>query len=140
MDEYRDDRRSRARGADRRRERRFGAKFNAHLILSAAFLDAAADVADMAPLSLYGHTHDLSPAGLALVLPLVDFDTRACSAGLPLRVRLDLPAGPVEVEAEAVHCKSLGGREPVEGVLVGARLRDDGAASALLAAGVYQEP
>ena len=136
MSRYRGDRRSNARGTDRRRERRFEARLDAHLVLSAAFLDAEADASEAAPLSLYGHTRDLSDGGLGIVIPLVSFDPRSCSCGLPLRVRLDLPTGPLEVEAEAVHCEPLGGHEPVDGFLVGAKLRGEGAALALLAAGV----
>lgn len=140
MSRYRGDRRNNARGTDRRRERRFEARLDAHLVLSAAFLDAEADASEAAPLSLYGHTRDLSAAGVGVVLPLVSFDPRSCSVGLPLRVRIDLPSGPLEVEAEAVHCEPVGGREPVDGFLVGVKLRDEEAARALLTAGVPPGP
>ena len=133
---YKGDRRSAGRGTDRRRERRRGARLDARIELSPAFFDSGADARGAEPLSLYGHTRDLSAAGVGIVIPLVSFDPRSCSVGLPLRVRLDLPSGQVEVEAEAVHCEPLGGHEPVDGFLVGAKLRGEGAALALLAAGV----
>jgi hypothetical protein len=103
--------------------RRLGARLDAVVELRAAFLDPEAGRgADLPPLSFYGRTRDLSEGGLGVVVPLVSFDPRSCSRGLPVRIRIDTPGGTVEVKAEAVHCRLIVDRGLREDCLVGARL------------------
>ena len=119
---YRSGRRGMPRGGDRRREPRVSARLEAYLVVDPRFLDADADPDKIAPLELYGYASDLSPSGMGLVIPAINFDPRPCS-GLPLKIRLVLAAEWAEVEAEAVYCIPLDELKPLKGVRLGTKLR-----------------
>ncbi len=72
------------------------------------------------PEPIMGHTHDLSEAGISLLLPasmLGDVDVGA--AGALLRVVLSLPTGVVVLQAATVRSELTG---PDGGLFVGARI------------------
>lgn len=71
-----------------------------------------------------GHTRDLSLTGLSFVLPTTRIDNRHIfnEGRAALRVRLELPGGPVEMSALPVRYDSVGGRGKERGYLVGAHI------------------
>lgn len=59
-------------------------------------------------ITLSGHTHDISPEGLALVGPFVSFGARyLVNNDRPLQVQLNLPSGSVKLNAAAVRFERL---------------------------------
>jgi c-di-GMP-binding flagellar brake protein YcgR len=77
-----------------------------------------AESAGQWPLSVLGHTRDISASGLALVMPSMlaeDFANR----GDTLRIILALPAGDVEMRCEVVRHNRLGESEPDAASLIG---------------------
>ena len=117
---------------ERRRERRVTARYEARVEVGTAILDREMGTGSLGPLTLYGHTHDLSPSGLGLVIPAADVGPRHSGEALPARVKVGLPEGGVEVEAEAVHWGPLGELGLGTGVLLGVRFKDGGEALAKL--------
>jgi hypothetical protein len=117
---------------DRRREPRVTARYEARVEVSTALLNRELGTGSLGPLTLYGHTHDLSPSGLGVVIPAVDVGPRHSGEHLPARVKVGLPTGGVEVEAEAVHWGPLGELGLGSGVLLGVKFTDGGEALARL--------
>lgn len=118
---------------DRRREPRVTARYEARVEVGTAILDQAIGTGSLGPLTLYGHTHDLSPSGLGVVILAADFGPRHSGEALPARVRVGLPTGGIEVEAEAVHWGPLGELGLAgSGVLLGVKFTDGGEALAKL--------
>ena len=119
-------------GGDRRREPRVKASHEVRVEVGTALLDRELGTASLGPLTLYGHTHDLSPSGLGVVIPAADIGPRHSRGALPARVKVGLPTGGVEVEAEAVHWGPLGEPGLGSGVLLGVKFKDGGEALAKL--------
>lgn len=117
---------------DRRREQRVTARYEARVEVGTAILDREIGTGSLGPLTLYGHTHDLSPSGLGVVIPAVDVGPGHSGEALPARVMVGLPEGGVEVEAEAVHWEPLGDLGLGSGVLLGVRFKEGGEALAKL--------
>ena len=117
---------------DRRREPRITAQYEARVEVGTALLDREIGTGSLGPLTLYGHTHDLSPSGLGVIIPAVDVGPRHTGEHLPARVKVGLPEGGVEVEAEAVHWGPLGELGLGSGVLLGVKFTDGGEALAKL--------
>jgi hypothetical protein len=117
---------------DRRRERRVTARYEARVEVGTAILDRDLGTGSLGPLTLYGHTHDLSPSGLGVVIPAADVGPRQSGEALPARIRVRLPEGGVEVEAEAVHWGPLGELGLGSGVLLGVKFTGGGEALAKL--------
>lgn len=118
---------------DRRREPRVTARYEARVEVGTALLDRELGTGSLGPLTLYGHTHDLSPSGLGVVIPAIHVGPRHSGEHLPARVKVGLPAGGVEVEAEAVHWGPLGELGLAgSGVLLGVKFKDGGGALAQL--------
>ena len=117
---------------DRRREPRVIARYEARVEVGSALLDQEIGTGSLGPLTLYGHTHDLSPSGLGVVIPAADVGPRHSGEALPARVKVGLPTGGVEVEAEAVHWGPLGELGLGSGVLLGVKFTDGGEALAKL--------
>ncbi len=70
--------------------------------------------------SLNGHTLDVSSTGLALVVPAIRIGEHyLAGAERKLHIRLELPAGPVEMWVASVRYESL---EDENGYLIGARI------------------
>jgi len=117
---------------ERRREPRVMARYEARVEVGTAILDQEIGTGSLGPLTLYGHTHDLSPSGLGVVIPAVDVGARHSGEALPARVKVGLPAGGVELAAEAVHWGPLAELGLGSGVLLGVRFKDGGEALAKL--------
>ncbi|HEX8499753.1 MAG TPA: hypothetical protein VF659_04110 [Pyrinomonadaceae bacterium] len=117
---------------ERRSERRVTARYEARVEVGTAILDPEIGTGSLGPLVLYGHTHDLSPSGLGVVIPAADVGPRHSGEALPARVRVGLPEGGVEVEAEAVHWGPLGELGLGSGVLLGVKFKGGGESLAKL--------
>lgn len=119
------DRRQKPRGSDRRRSPRNQARYEAQLRADLALLDAQVGAGSMEhPLTFFGHTNDLSATGLSLVVPSVRIDEQYCvEEGRTLRVLLDLPTAPIEIEATPVRCLPLDEERPERGYIIGAQIR-----------------
>jgi hypothetical protein len=122
-------------GGDRRRERRVAASHEVRVEVGTAILDRELGTGSLGPLALYGHTRDLSPTGLGIVIPAADMGPRHSGESLPARVRVGLPGGGVEVEAEAVHWAPLDDMGLGRGVLIGVRVTGGGESLGLLLRG-----
>ncbi len=71
--------------------------------------------------SLNGHTLDVSPTGLALIVPAIRIGEHyLAGSDRKLHIKLELPSGPVELKVVAVRYESL---EDESGYLIGARNR-----------------
>jgi len=70
--------------------------------------------------SLNGHTLDVSTTGLALVVPAIRIGEHyLAGSDRRLHIKLELPAGPVELKVATVRYESL---EDESGYLIGARI------------------
>lgn len=117
---------------DRRRERRVAARYEARVEVGTAILDREIGTGSLGLLTLYGHTHDLSPSGLGVVIPAADVGPGHSGEALPARIRVGLPEGGVELEAEAVHWGPLGELGLGSGILLGVKFTGGGEAFAKL--------
>src|SRR5215212_2121881 len=72
--------------------------------------------------SLSGHTLDVSTTGLALIVPAIRIGEHyLAGADRRLKVKLDLPAGPVEMKLATVRYESLDESPDETGYVIGAR-------------------
>jgi hypothetical protein len=73
-----------------------------------------------------GHTRDISGTGLSFVLPTTRIGDRHIfnEGRAPLRIRLDLPGGAVDMCAAPVRYDLVGGRSKERGYLVGVQILD----------------
>ena len=56
------------------------------------------------PQSIEGHTHDISANGLALIVPAIRIGEHYLAGeSRRLQIRLELPGGPVEIDASPAH-------------------------------------
>lgn len=70
--------------------------------------------------SLNGHTLDVSPTGVALIVPAIRIGEHYLAGSeRRLYIKLELPSGPVELKVVAVRYESL---EDESGYLIGARI------------------
>ena len=70
--------------------------------------------------SLNGHTLDVSPTGLALIVPAIRIGEHyLAGSDRKLYIKLELPSGPIELKVVAVRYESL---EDESGYLIGARI------------------
>ena len=113
-------------GGDRRREPRVTANYEARVEVGTAILDREVGTGSLGPLTLYGHTRDLSPSGLGIVIPAADIGPRHSGEHLPARVKVELAGHDVEVEGEAVHWAPLSEMGLGKGVLIGVRVTGGG--------------
>ena len=109
-------------GDDRRREGRVMAQHEVRVEVGTAILDRELGTGSLGPLTLYGHTRDLSRSGVGIIIPAADMGPRHSGESLPARIRVGLPGGGVEVEAEAVHWAPLDEMGLGRGVLIGVRV------------------
>ena len=113
---------------DVRRSPRYAAHLEAQLFFKLVLIDLQSADAARSMLFLTGHTRDVSAEGLSLVLPVAHIDERFLSTTESLlRITLQLPDGPVSIEAVPMHHRPL--NELVEnevfqtGYLIGAEIR-----------------
>src|SRR5438132_13074846 len=72
------------------------------------------------PQSIDGHTLDISSIGLSLVVPAMRIGEHYLTGEAQnLRVRLELPGGPVEIQARPVRYESLEEHKSETGYLIG---------------------
>lgn len=77
------------------------------------------------PLIIFGSTHDLSEAGVSLVVPLIPIDERYCDeAAHRLPLKLYLPSGEVTMQVVPVRCHPLDEAEPGKGFFMGAEIAE----------------
>ncbi len=70
-----------------------------------------------------GHTLDLSPNGLSLIIPKITLgEHHLVGENRSLNVKLELPVGPVEMQVMPIRYESLEEHETESGYLIGARI------------------
>jgi len=107
---------------ERRGVRRLKAKCEVELMASLSLLDNDVQSSD-SPLVFLGRTHDLSAAGLAMVLPSTIIDERFCSDGANrLILSLFLPNGVIGMEVSPVRCERLDSPFLGNGYLLGTKI------------------
>jgi hypothetical protein len=106
---------------ERRRVRRLKAKCEVELVANLSLLDNDVQNADSSLIFL-GRTHDVSAAGLAMVLPSTIIDERFCSGSNRLNLSLHLPGGVIEMEVSPVRCERLSGPFFGQGYLLGTKI------------------
>jgi hypothetical protein len=111
---------------ERRREPRVTARYDARVEVGTATLYREVGAGGLGPLTLHGHTRDLSPSGLGVVIPAIDIGPRHSGGPLPARVKVEFAERGVEVKAEAVHWTPLGEVGLGRGVLIGMRITGGG--------------
>jgi|SRR5437868_3179459 len=106
---------------ERRGMRRLKTRCEVELVADLSLLDNDVQGAD-APLIFLGRTHDLSAAGLGMVLPSVIIDERFCAGVNRLHLSLDLPEGPIKLEVCPVRCEPLSGQYSGKGYFLGTKI------------------
>ena len=101
--------------------RRLKAKCEVELMASLSLLDNDVQSSD-SPLVFLGRTHDLSAAGLAMVLPSTIIDERFCSGANRLILSLYLPNGVIGMEVSPVRCERLDSPFLGNGYLLGTKI------------------
>ena len=69
-----------------------------------------------------GRTHDLSAAGMGMVLPSTTIDERFCSGSNRLNLSLLIPGGVIGMEVSPVRCERLTGPYVGQGYLLGTKI------------------
>ena len=106
---------------ERRGMRRLKARCEVELMASLSLLDNDVQSSD-SPLVFLGRTHDLSAAGLAMVLPSTIIDERFCSGANRLILSLYLPNGVIGMEVSPVRCERLDSPFLGNGYLLGTKI------------------
>lgn len=89
-------------------DRRRAPRYNARCSFSISILDDTAAPPSTPPLTLVGHTRNVSESGLALILPSLSLGTGHLNdVNSTLRLMLDLPAGRVEIHVTPVRSHPL---------------------------------
>lgn len=92
----------------------------ASLPFSLSIINAAGDEARLA-----GHTRDMRATGLSLVVPDIRIgDQEIVGPDRTLRIVLELPSGPIEIQAAPVRYEQLDEKGTEQGYLVGARITE----------------
>lgn len=77
------------------------------------------------PQATDGHTLDISNSGLALVLSVIRIGDRYLAGENPrLRIKLELPVGPVEIQATSVRYERLDEENSETGYLIGVSITE----------------
>ena len=106
--------------ANRRRHRRVRARLSFTVGISDPRLNS--NGARRLP-SLDGHTHDVSSTGMALVVPAIRIGEHYLTGeDRRLRIKLELPDGPVEMLMAPIRYESLEDNQAVNGYVIGARI------------------
>jgi hypothetical protein len=106
---------------ERRRVRRLKAKCEIELVADLSLLDNDVQNSDSSLIFL-GRTHDVSAAGLGMVLPSTIIDERFCSGGNRLNLSLHVPGGVIGLEVSPVRCERLNTPYSGQGYLLGTRI------------------
>ena len=106
---------------ERRRVRRLKAKCEIELVAGLSLLDNDVQNSDSSLIFL-GRTHDLSAAGLGMVLPSTIIDERFCSGANRLNLSLHVPGGVIGLEVSPVRCERLNTAYSGHGYLLGTKI------------------
>ena len=106
---------------ERRRLRRLKVKCELELVANLSLLDNDVECSDSS-LVFLGRTHDLSAAGLGMVLPSTIIDERFCSGANRLNLSLHVPGGVIGMEVNPVRCERLSGPYVGHGYLLGTEI------------------
>lgn len=75
--------------------------------------------------ALVGHTLDLSPTGIALIVPAIRIgDHHLVGENRSLNVKLELPDGPVEMQVSPVRYEALEDHKSETGYLIGVKITE----------------
>ena len=109
-------------GRDRRAAVRLEANCDAALLAGPDLLDPSASAGDEPLLHLLGTSLNISPNGISLMLPAISlnqgYPTRV---ELSVRLFLDLPDDPIEIQGTAVYARPIDVRTPEQGSVMGLR-------------------
>ncbi len=106
---------------ERRRVRRLKARCEIELMATLSLLDNDVQHCDSS-LVFLGRTHDLSVAGMCMVLPSTVIDERFCSGANRLSLSLHVPDGVIGLEVSPVRCERLNGPYAGQGYLLGTKI------------------
>jgi hypothetical protein len=106
---------------ERRRLRRLKVKCELELMATLSLLDNDVECSDSSLIFL-GRTHDLSAAGLGMVLPSMIIDERFCSGANRLNLALHVPGGVIDLEVSPVRCERLSSPLAGNGYLLGTKI------------------
>jgi hypothetical protein len=105
------------------RDRRRAERFKVRLPLAVSLADERAIKGSREPPSLEGYTLDISTSGLGLMVPAIRLGERYLAGeNRPLRIKLDLPAGAIEIQATPVRYERFDEDESEMVYLIGARI------------------
>jgi len=106
---------------ERRRLRRLKARCEIELTATLSLLDNDVQECESSLIFL-GRTHDLSAAGMCMVLPSTVIDERFCTGSNRLNLSLHVPGGVIGLEVSPVRCERLVGRYVGQGYLLGTKI------------------
>jgi PilZ domain-containing protein len=106
---------------ERRRVRRLKARCEIELTATLSLLDTEVQNCESS-LVFLGRTHDLSAAGLGMVLPSTIIDERFCTGGNRLNLALHVPGGVIGMEVSPVRCERLNSPYAGQGYLLGTKI------------------
>lgn len=106
---------------ERRSVRRLKTKCEIELVAGLSLLDNDVQTSE-SPLVFLGRTHDLSAAGLCMVLPSTIIDERFCSGANRLNLSLHVPNGVIGMEVSPVRCERLASPYIGQGYLLGTKI------------------
>ena len=110
--------------AEKRAAPRHPVRREIRLLFSLSVLDSDMSAVQR-PLTLFGHTRDVSMSGLALVVPSINFQGRdLIHSKRALLVELELPSGPIKMQGVPVRIERLEEGERGEiAYLLGVRIK-----------------
>ncbi len=106
---------------ERRRLRRIKARCEVELMATLSLLDNDVQNCESS-LVFLGRTHDLSAAGMCMVLPSTVIDERFCTGTNRLNLSLHVPGGVIGLEVSPVRCERLVGSYVGHGYLLGTKI------------------
>ena len=106
---------------ERRRVRRLKARCEVELTATLSLLDTEVQNCESS-LVFLGRTHDLSAAGMGMVLPSTIIDERFCSGANRLNLSLHVPGGVIGMEVSPVRCERLNSPYAGQGYLLGTKI------------------
>jgi hypothetical protein len=106
---------------ERRRVRRVKARCEIELTATLSLLDNDVQNCESSLIFL-GRTHDLSAAGMCMVLPSTIIDERFCTGSNRLNLSLYVPGGVIGLEVSPVRCERLNGTYTNQGYLLGTKI------------------
>ncbi len=108
---------------ERREMRRLKVSCEVELLADLSLLDADAGE-PLHSLLFMGQASDLSPVGIAMIIPSTIIDERFCCGDHRLNLALHLPDGVVVLEVSPVRCERIIGANSAQGYLLGTKITD----------------